>query len=393
MQPTTPKAPLLGLFWLGIQMVWGALLGVSLQVRSSQLAPHHSLAAYGTLAAVGAGIAAVTQIFIGIVSDRRRARGSCRVEFYAIGVVAACGALFWFYAAHTYAQLLGSVVLLQCGMNVAIGPYQAAIPDFIEDQRMGTASSWMAGLQSVGNAAGAVVAGLVADTRAVALCIASVLFVTCALSALHVRRLTLLPASPVPLLITRSFVDLFVSRALIYTGFYTLLGYLYFYVLRTIVGDAKMTTGIVLLAFTAAGAAGAALVAAPANRSDRRAVATFGGGKLHRWNFGVSDRAHRCGGNRQRVLRRRDVGNFLDRRLGIGMPISAAARARNCDGRLEPCAADSANRRAADRHRRAHVGARAWERESAGHRVCFGRRRGCLGYCVDLALARFCVVG
>ncbi len=62
-----------------------------------------------------------------------------------------------------------------------------------------------------------------------------------------------------------------------YVGFYTLLGYLYFYVTHTMTGDAKTLTGIVLLVFTAAGALGAVLAAAPANRMDRRLVASVGG--------------------------------------------------------------------------------------------------------------------
>jgi len=262
---------------LGIQMVWGALLAVSLQSRTSQLASHHVLSAYAMLAAVGAATAAVTQIVVGIASDRRRAGGSRRTEFYVGGAIAAALALVWFYTAPTFAQLLTSVVAVQIAMNVAIGPYQAVIPDFITDERMGTASSWMAALQSIGNAAGAVTAAVVSNTRIVALTIAAVLLATCAGTAAHVRKLTLLPAQPQPLQITQPFVDLFISRALVYLGFYTLLGYLYFYVARIMSGDVKTTTGIVLLIFTIAGAAGAASSAPATNRMDRRAVATYGG--------------------------------------------------------------------------------------------------------------------
>ena len=272
-----PKPALLGLFWLGIQMVWGALLGVSLQVRASQLSPHQSLAAYGALAIAGAATAAVTQIIVGIVSDRRRASGSRRIEFYVIGSIVAAGALLWFYTAPSFPQLVAAVVALQIAMNIAIGPYQAVIPDFIPDERMGTASSWMAALQSIGNVAGAVTASFISNARVVGFTLVAMLLATCAGTALHVRRLTLLPSTPQSLQVSRAFVDLFISRALVYVGFYTLLGYLYFYVARTMSGDTKTMTGIVLMVFLAAGAIGAAAAAAPANRMDRRAIATFGG--------------------------------------------------------------------------------------------------------------------
>jgi MFS family permease len=92
-----------------------------------------------------------------------------------------------------------------------------------------------------------------------------------------VRRLSLVPVQPQALRITRPFVDLFISRAFVWVGFYTLVGYLYFYVARAMSGDTQRMTAIVLLIFTIAGAAGAAAAAVPANRMDRRAVATFGG--------------------------------------------------------------------------------------------------------------------
>ena len=82
--------------------------------------------------------------------------------------------------------------------------------------------------------------------------------------------------------VTRPFVDLFISRALVYAGFYTLLGYLLFYV-QSVLGiaalaDAKRHTGILIISFTVVGALGAALAARPSDRLDKRLVATVGAG-------------------------------------------------------------------------------------------------------------------
>ena len=90
------------------------------------------------------------------------------------------------------------------------------------------------------------------------------------------------PARPrEPLRIKRAFADLFVSRALVYVGFYTLLGYLLFYVAgvlgTTSLADAKLRSGELILAFTAMGAIGAAVAARPSDRLDKRLVATAGG--------------------------------------------------------------------------------------------------------------------
>ncbi|HKU67799.1 MAG TPA: MFS transporter [Candidatus Baltobacteraceae bacterium] len=277
MPPLRPKPSLLGAFWFGIQVVWGALLGVSLQARATEISGPHALAAYGILASSGAAIAAVTQIAVGRWADLRRLHGSRRIEFYAAGALLACPALFWFYAAPNFSALLASLLILQFAMNVAIGPYQAVIPDFIPENQVGTASSWMAALQSLGNACGAVLAALVADARIVAGAIAGTLLASCAITAAHVKNLEPENARVEPLRISRAFVDLFISRALVFLGFYTLLGYLFFYVRGSLGGDTKLLTGAIVLAVTASGAIGAAAAARPADRGDRRGIACAGG--------------------------------------------------------------------------------------------------------------------
>lgn len=251
-------------------MVWGALLGISLQARTAAIAPHDVLRAYGVLAAAGAATAAAVQIGAGLWSDGRRVRGSRRLEFYATGTAVAIASLWWFYAAPTFGLLLGSLVALQAGMNFAIGPYQAAIPDFVDDTKLGAASSWMAAFQSLGNAAGAVLASFVASARAVPAVLSIVLAGTAAATARHVRTLVPIPAAIERFRFNRVFADLFVSRMLVYLGFYTVLGYLYFYA-----GD-RFFTGVMLLTFTIAGAFGAAAAARIADRADRRFVVSAG---------------------------------------------------------------------------------------------------------------------
>ena len=173
-------------------------------------------------------------------------------------------------------------VAIQASLNVAIGPYQAIIPDFVERVRIGAASSWMAALQGAGNAIGALAASFITSARGLASALGALLLLTCAVTSWHARQLplrdTVAPSGK--LKVTRPFVDLFVSRALIYVGFYTLLGYLLFYV-QNVLGAATLDvarreTGILIVTFTVVGAAGAALAARPSDRGDKRLVATAG---------------------------------------------------------------------------------------------------------------------
>jgi MFS family permease len=272
----------LALFWLGIQAIWGALLGISLQARALELVPGDALVAYGRLATLGAAVAAVVQIAVGPWSDARRRSGSRRIEFYIAGALGGAIAIAWFYQAPTFAQLALAYAGLQAALNIAIGPYQAIVPDFVRRERFGVASSWMAALQSAGNAAGALAASFLNDARIFAGTLDALLLSTCAVTAVHVRGRDLqTQIAPERLRFTRAFADLFISRALVYVGFFTLLGYLLFYVgavLGASGGEAaRRDSGILILIFTLTGAVGAALAARPSDAADKRVVATAGG--------------------------------------------------------------------------------------------------------------------
>jgi MFS family permease len=285
MRSRTSNPFVLALYWLGIQSVWGAILGISLQSRSIELSSGNALIAYGRLATIGALVAAVVQIGVGFWSDARRRKGSRRIEFYVAGAIGGSAALLFFYQAPSMVALTIAYVGLQTALNLAIGPYQAIIPDFVQRARIGVASSWMAALQSFGNAVGALAASFIGGARLLSGLLSGLLLATCAATSLHVRALPLQETAEeteVPLRVTRPFVDLFISRALVYVGFYTLLGYLLFYVEGVLgtgtLADARRQTGILIVSFTVIGALGAAFAARPSDRLDKRLVATVGAG-------------------------------------------------------------------------------------------------------------------
>lgn len=283
MRPNTADPFRLAFFWLGIQAVWGALLGISLQSRAIELAHGSALIAYGRLATAGAIVAAIVQVAVGFYSDARRRRGSRRLEFYVVGALGGAVAIECFYGAQTLAALAMAFISVQAALNLAIGPYQAIIPDFVDRDRTGIASSWMAAFQGAGNAIGALAASFITTARLLGTALSALLLTTCLVTSAHVRGLAVRvsPGGPEKRpRVTRAFVDLFVSRALVYVGFYTLLGYLLFYVDAVIgaptLAAARRETGILIVSFTLLGAVGAAFAARPSDRLDKRLVATCG---------------------------------------------------------------------------------------------------------------------
>jgi MFS family permease len=261
----------------GIQLVWGAVLTVGLQARSVELGGGSGVGAYALISSIGAALAAVVQIVAGHLSDRRP--GGDRRAFYTAGIGLAIPVLFWFYLAPDFKGLLAAFLLLQLAMNVAGGPYQAIIPDYVALERRGAASSWMAIYQSLGNALGLIIAISLRDLRLVALALAAPLLITYRVTVAHVARLPRLAReTSAPLTVRGPLGWLLLSRGCTNLGFYTLLGFLLFYVRSSLrVGGAATVTatGLLFLTFTLAAVAGAALAAKPADRYDKRLVMTY----------------------------------------------------------------------------------------------------------------------
>ncbi len=278
----TNSAWRLGALWFGLQLIWGAVLGVALQSRIDALAGGDALVRFAQIVPLGALVAALTQILVGIVSDRRRRQGSSRVEFYVIGVIVALPALWVLMTAGTLAMLVVAFVVLQLGANIATGPLQTTIAEYIPAQRYGAASAAMGALQSLGNAVGALVASQIPDVRIVAVVMMLSLLASAFVTIQDVR--TSAPCKEVELddvPIARDRSVLFLSRALLYLGLYSLLGYAYFFIRNALGLTAESSvrdSGIMLLAFTVGGALGAVLAGRPSDRLDRRVPALVGGG-------------------------------------------------------------------------------------------------------------------
>lgn len=286
MQSIVPKeasAARVSALWFGVQLIWGAVLGISLQARCLQLAGHSSLAVFGLVSASGAGAAAITQLVLGPISDSMRRHGRDRIPFYAGGAVLGAGAVLAFYASANVSELLWSFVGLQIALNVIIGPYQAIIPDLIRPQRFGVASAWLAAMGSAGNACGAILATLLGGTQRLGLALAAGLLASASVTLAHSRRVAMQPLGlAARFRVNRTLVDLFISRAFVYLGFYTVLGYLYFFVASILPHgfpmDPTRTTGLCVLLFTVLGALGAFVAARPSDRSDERLLVSIGGG-------------------------------------------------------------------------------------------------------------------
>ncbi|NNM99044.1 MAG: hypothetical protein HKL91_04485 [Candidatus Eremiobacteraeota bacterium] len=280
MRARISEAARLSFFWFGIQAVWGAILGVLLQARLVALFGDVAAQRYAFFAAAGAATAILAQFVSALLSDRAVARRATRAPLYIVGTTLSIGAIVLFLRGNSAPELLAAYIALQIGMNVAIAPYQAAVPEYLERAAQRTGSAWLAAMQSLGNAVGAVIAAVATPAVTAAmlpLLLLGALAPAYRLLARVVDPRTIEPDEPVR--ISRAHVDLFGSRAMIFLAFYTMLGYLYFWVLGSGLADIaapRTIAGAAIVAFTLAGVGGASLAARLGKRFDLRATAIAG---------------------------------------------------------------------------------------------------------------------
>jgi MFS family permease len=184
--------------------------------------------------------------------------------------------LIWFFLAPSYWQLAAAFLLLQLWMNVAVGPYQAVIPDYVEGTRTGTASSWLSVYQFIGLTAGVAMAGFIKDFHILGVVLAAVLATTLLPTVLHARALTAYRVATERLKINAHVMTLVISRGFINMGSLTLLNFLFFYVDQSLHSlDPRRDTGVLFLAYMVSGIAGAILSAKPTNSGDKRVVVSI----------------------------------------------------------------------------------------------------------------------
>lgn len=120
---------------------------------------------------------------------------------------------------------------------------------------------------------------IIADLRVVAAVLVAMLLGSYAITARHIARLRPHPVRSVRVRIDAPFRTLLASRGAINLGFYTLLGFLFFYVKQSLnVSDVRTQTALLFLTFTLCGVAGALIAARPADRFDKRGVVIVANG-------------------------------------------------------------------------------------------------------------------
>lgn len=287
-------------YWFATNFHWGALLILLLPNQVRNMVPEYRATVLGLLTGLAAVVALVVPLITGALSDRCFSRLGRRRPYIlwgsvinVFGLALMCGAYYLtkpvpVHASHGVIDAImkspglivffASYLVVQFGNNVASAAYSGLIPDLIEDEQRGTASGFMALMTQIGTLAGAVVCGMILGSAPEWMkyaVIGGVLLLVAFSTVLSVREYPLVERAPKiqwgpyikSLWISpKKFPDfawVWITRALVMLGFYTIQPYINYYLIdvigispKHVDGAATKLLGVILIAASISGMLG-----------------------------------------------------------------------------------------------------------------------------------------
>lgn len=150
-------------FWFGSNVLWAAMLLVIIPKQMEIMKGKDAALYNGNLVGIGALIALVVPLVVGVLSDRCQHPKGRRRPYIAWGVViniAGLALLFLGGQSGHFINYLAGYLLLQLGNNIATGAFSGIIPDLVPADQRGIASGYMGLLSTFGSAVGAILASI-----------------------------------------------------------------------------------------------------------------------------------------------------------------------------------------------------------------------------------------
>jgi MFS family permease len=153
-------------YLLSNTLLWGVLMHMGMESRLRMWFGSRWGFYFGLLGAIGADIAAVTEVVAGALSDRSLNRWGRRRPYVAIGSILALGPLILLGAAKSFWPFAVGLLLIQLFTNLALGPFTALMPDTVHPREHGKASGFMGAARLIGDIGGMVLAGIMLSSEA-----------------------------------------------------------------------------------------------------------------------------------------------------------------------------------------------------------------------------------
>ena len=281
-------------YWFATNFMWGALLTIMLPAQVKAIAPYYRVPGIALLTGLSAVIALVVPLVAGALSDRCASPFGRRRPFMVVGIginllglllmalayvaaarepiprVAGASALAALLANGRFVAFLLAFMLVQLGNNVTSAAYSGIIPDLVPEDQRGRASGYMALMSQLGTLLGVVASGVLLGGRPEGLKFAVLALVLAGVGAWTILGIRERPLPSKPPAIhwghyLRSlwidprqhpdFAWVWITRALVMLGFYSVLPFINYYLVDVIGSvdvskDASKVTGLILIAST-----------------------------------------------------------------------------------------------------------------------------------------------
>lgn len=270
----------LSLYWFPSNLFWTIMLQYALPHRVQEMVGESVKGTYLLyISALGAVATTVVQLIVGPISDACGSRMGRRHPFILWGTILGAACILLFAYVQSFWLLVIAFFGVQTFLNLAMGPYQALLPDTVPASRHGLASAYMGFALLIGQLAGGLTLFGISQIKP-APSLFAVLSVVVALmlagAVVTVLRVPDAPAPPdrskPPLQALRAagnidlrgnpdFFGLLYSRFFINLSFSTVTAFLLYY-LQDSIGPKKsavLNQGLVILVATVAGLIGTAL--------------------------------------------------------------------------------------------------------------------------------------
>ena len=188
---------LYALAWGGGVIAYVPLLTLILPIKVEAIAPDDKVALLSLATLIGAVVASVVNIVVGVVSDRTVLRERGRRPWVALGLVLTLASYVLIDGVTTRVGLIVGIVLFQGALNLMLAPLSATAADEIPDQQKGLAGGLMGAVYTFGALAGMVVTASAGWSEGTQLAIVGGLVTACILPFLLIsrRRGPIVPAS------------------------------------------------------------------------------------------------------------------------------------------------------------------------------------------------------
>ncbi|MGD0879873.1 MAG: MFS transporter [Anaerolineales bacterium] len=165
---STIRQLLLSFFWFSTNMMWSAILIITMpsQIKAA-VGDASKGSALGLALGAGAFISMIAAPVFGALSDRIHLPGGRRKPWIVIGsvgnAIGLVGLTYLIQPGHPESVVGWAVVFLFVELfnNVATGPYSALIPDLVPAAQRGSASGWMGLMTMLGTFGGGVMGFLI----------------------------------------------------------------------------------------------------------------------------------------------------------------------------------------------------------------------------------------